>query len=71
MKDWMTVAGYLGPILVFGPIVLIALFFVVRELVRWVPELIKRSEEKQSGPKVSKHVQKIRGRKDRRRRLRA
>ena len=71
MHDWSTVIGYLAPIFIFGPIIAVALFFIIRELVRWVPDLVKRSEQKQSGPKVSKHVQKVRGRKERRRRLRA
>jgi hypothetical protein len=68
MHDWSTVIGYLAPILIFGPIIAVALFFIIRELVRWVPDLVKRSDDKQTGPKVSKHVQKVRGRKERRRR---
>ena len=68
MQDWTSVIGYLGPILIFGPIILFALFFIVRELVRWIPDLAKRKEQEATGPKVSKHVQKVRGRKERRRR---
>ncbi len=72
MADLSEVVGYLGPLMVFGPIVFVALFFVIRELVRWVPELMNNKEKKQTGPKVSKHVQKMRDRKGRRRkRLRA
>ena len=68
MQDSTSIIGYLGPIMIFGPIILFALFFIIRELVRWIPDLAKRKDQVETGPKVSKHVQKVRGRRERRRR---